>query len=43
MLAITITSDWHSNVTVDHELITGQQRMSAAEFGNVLLANSNSR
>lgn len=31
-------ADWHSNVVVDRELITGQQPMSAPEFGDVLVA-----
>jgi putative intracellular protease/amidase len=31
-------ANWHSNVVVDHELITGQQPMSAPEFGDVLVA-----
>jgi putative intracellular protease/amidase len=31
-------ANWHSNVVVDHELITGQQPMSATEFGDVLVA-----
>jgi putative intracellular protease/amidase len=31
-------SNWHPNVVVDHELITGQQPMSAEEFGNTLVA-----
>lgn len=31
-------ANWHSNVVVDHELITGQQPVSAAEFGDVLVA-----
>jgi len=32
-------ANWHSNVVVDRELITGQQPMSAPEFGDVLVAN----
>jgi putative intracellular protease/amidase len=31
-------ANWHSNVIVDRELITGQQPMSATEFGDVLVA-----
>jgi putative intracellular protease/amidase len=31
-------ANWHSNVVVDHELITGQQPMSAPELGDVLVA-----
>jgi putative intracellular protease/amidase len=27
-------ANWHSNVVVDRELITGQQPMSAPEFGD---------
>lgn len=30
-------ANWHSNVVVDRELITGQQPMSASEFGDVLV------
>jgi putative intracellular protease/amidase len=30
-------ASWHSNVIVDRELITGQQPMSAPEFGDVLV------
>ena len=36
-------ADWHSNVIVDSDLITGQQPVSAAEFGKVLLAMLNSQ
>jgi putative intracellular protease/amidase len=32
-------ANWHSNVVIDRELITGQQPMSAPEFGDVLVAN----
>lgn len=31
-------ANWHSNVVVDRELITGQQPMSAPEFGDTLVA-----
>ncbi|WP_260739380.1 type 1 glutamine amidotransferase domain-containing protein [Tunturiibacter lichenicola] len=31
-------TNWHPNVVVDRELITGQQPMSAEEFGNTLIA-----
>jgi putative intracellular protease/amidase len=31
-------ANWHSNVVVDRELITGQQPMSAPEFGDKLVA-----
>jgi putative intracellular protease/amidase len=31
-------ANWHSNVIVDRELITGQQPMSAPEFGDTLVA-----
>lgn len=31
-------TNWHPNVVVDRELITGQQPMSAEEFGNTLVA-----
>ncbi|MBB5056436.1 putative intracellular protease/amidase [Granulicella aggregans] len=34
-------TNWHSNVVVDRELITGQQPMSADEFGNTLIAKLN--
>ncbi len=30
-------ANWHSNVIVDRELITGQQPMSATEFGDTLV------
>jgi putative intracellular protease/amidase len=30
-------ANWHGNVVVDRELITGQQPMSANEFGDVLV------
>jgi len=30
--------NWHSNVIVDRELISGQQPMSATEFGDTLVA-----
>lgn len=36
-------ANWHSNVVVDRELITGQQPMSAPEFGDVLVAKLNAR
>ncbi|KAK49311.1 thiamine biosynthesis protein ThiJ [Caballeronia jiangsuensis] len=36
-------ANWHSNVIVDRELITGQQPMSAPEFGDVLVAKLNSQ
>ena len=31
-------TNWHPNVVVDRELITGQQPMSAEEFGNTLIS-----
>jgi putative intracellular protease/amidase len=31
-------ANWHPNVVMDHELITGQQPMSAPEFGDTLVA-----
>jgi putative intracellular protease/amidase len=31
-------ANWHSNVVVDHELITAQQPMSAAALGDTLIA-----
>jgi putative intracellular protease/amidase len=34
---VDTVADWHSNVIVDRELITGQQPMSATEFAEVLL------
>ncbi|RBP09140.1 putative intracellular protease/amidase [Roseiarcus fermentans] len=34
-------ANWHSNVVVDRELITGQQPMSAPAFGDALLAKLN--
>ncbi|MRW87864.1 type 1 glutamine amidotransferase domain-containing protein [Pseudoduganella sp. FT26W] len=36
-------ANWHSNVIVDRELITGQQPMSAPEFGDVLVRQLNAR
>ena len=34
-------ANWHSNVVVDRELITGQQPMSAPAFGDALVAQLN--
>ena len=34
-------ANWHSNVVVDRELITGQQPMSASAFGDALVAKLN--
>jgi len=34
-------ANWHSNVVVDRELITGQQPMSAAAFGDALVGKLN--
>lgn len=34
-------ANWHSNVVVDRELITGQQPMSAPAFGDALVAKLN--
>jgi putative intracellular protease/amidase len=36
-------ANWHGNVVVDRELITGQQPMSAPEFGDVLVRQLNAR
>ncbi|WP_244111070.1 hypothetical protein [Burkholderia gladioli] len=36
-------ANWRSNVVVDRELITGQQPMSAPEFGDVLVEKLNAR
>jgi putative intracellular protease/amidase len=36
-------ANWHSNVVVDRELITGQQPMSAVEFGDVLVRKLRAR
>jgi putative intracellular protease/amidase len=36
-------ANWHSNVIVDRELITGQQPMSAPAFGDILVEKLNSR
>jgi putative intracellular protease/amidase len=36
-------ANWHSNVVVDRELITGQQPMSAPEFGDALVAKLNEK
>jgi len=35
---VDTVANWHSNVIVDRELITGQQPMSAPEFGDALVA-----
>ena len=35
---VDTVANWHSNVMVDRELITGQQPMSAPEFGDVLVS-----
>lgn len=35
-------TNWHPNVVVDRELITGQQPMSAEEFGKTLIAKLDS-
>lgn len=35
---VDTVANWHSNVIVDRELITGQQPMSATEFGDTLVA-----
>jgi len=34
-------ANWHSNVVIDRELITGQQPMSAPEFGDILVRTLN--
>jgi len=36
-------ANWHSNVVVDRELITGQQPMSAPDFGDTLVAKLNAQ
>lgn len=38
---VDTVASWHSNVIVDRELITGQQPMSAPEFGDVLVKQLN--
>jgi putative intracellular protease/amidase len=38
---VDTVANWHSNVIVDRELITGQQPMSAPEFGDTLVAKLN--
>lgn len=38
---VDTVANWHSNVIVDRELITGQQPMSAPEFGDVLVKQLN--
>jgi putative intracellular protease/amidase len=38
---VDTVANWHSNVMVDRELITGQQPLSAPEFGDVLVAKLN--
>ena len=35
---VDTVANWHSNVIIDRELITGQQPMSASEFGDALVA-----
>lgn len=40
---VETVANWHSNVVVDRELITGQQPMSASEFGDTLVAALNGR
>lgn len=40
---VDTVANWHSNVIVDRELITGQQPMSAPEFGDVLVRQLNAR
>jgi putative intracellular protease/amidase len=36
-------ANWHPNVVVDRELITGQQPMSAPAFGDALVTQLNER
>lgn len=38
---VETVANWHSHVVVDRELITGQQPMSAPEFGDVLVKQLN--
>ncbi|MDR5758991.1 type 1 glutamine amidotransferase domain-containing protein [Caballeronia sp. LZ035] len=38
---VDTVANWHGNVVVDRELITGQQPMSAPEFADVLVAKLN--
>jgi putative intracellular protease/amidase len=38
---VDTSTNWHPNVVVDRELITGQQPMSAEEFGNTLVSKLN--
>ncbi|MDE1996833.1 MAG: type 1 glutamine amidotransferase domain-containing protein [Rhizobiaceae bacterium] len=40
---VDTVANWHSNVIVDRELITGQQPMSAPEFGDTLVAKLNEK
>lgn len=40
---VDTVANWHSNVIVDRELITGQQPMSAPEFGDVLVKQLNAQ
>jgi putative intracellular protease/amidase len=40
---IDTVANWHSNVVLDRELITGQQPMSAPEFGDVFVAKLNEK
>jgi len=38
---VETVANWHSNVVIDRELITGQQPMSAPEFGDALVKTLN--
>lgn len=38
---VDTVANWHSNVVIDRELITGQQPMSAPEFGDALVKTLN--
>ena len=38
---VDTVANWHSNVVVDRELITGQQPMSAPAFGDMLVEKLN--
>lgn len=40
---VDTVANWHSNVIIDRELITGQQPMSAPEFGDVLVRQLNAQ
>jgi putative intracellular protease/amidase len=38
---VVSVANWHSHVVIDRELITGQQPMTAPDFGDALVAKLN--